>query len=140
MSTYSIADLFTRIRNAQMRDARHVLVPKTNVTQKIVTILSNEGFLDGVEQVFTGTQGLERKHEKYLRLTLPVDVKETKAGKPLSVKIVSKPGCRIYISAKNIPFPRRGMSLCLLSTSKGILTNREAQLLGIGGEFLCILW
>lgn len=140
MSTYSIADLFTRIRNAQMRDARHVLVPKTNVTQKIVTILSNEGFLDGVEQVFTGTEGLKREQDKYLRLTLPVPLDTTQISKPLSVKIVSKPGCRIYVSAKNIPFPRRGMSLCLLSTSKGILTNREARLLGIGGEFLCILW
>jgi small subunit ribosomal protein S8 len=136
MSTYSIADFFTRIKNAQTRDAQHVLVPKTNVNQKISTILSNEGFLDAVEQNFNGNENLRQGKDIYLRLTLPFQ----KSGKPFSIKIVSTPGCRIYVSAKNIPFPRRGMSLCLLSTSKGIMTNHEAKTLGIGGELLCILW
>lgn len=141
MSTYAIADFFTRVRNAQMREARYVLVPKTNLTQKISTILSNEGFIEGVENVVTGKDGLQKESVFYLRLTLPIlQVKNSQKVKPFSIKLISKPGCRIYVSAKSIPFPRKGMSLCLISTSKGIVTNHEAQNLGIGGEFLCMLW
>ena len=130
------ADILTRIRNAQLRKARYVLIPKTNLAKQLVTILSNEGFLEVVEELSEKTQ-TTAKH--YLRVALPIQ-KESQKAKAHTMKVISKPGCRVYMNSKNIPSPRQKMSLCIVSTSKGILTTSEAKLLGVGGEILCTIW
>nr|YP_009057484.1 ribosomal protein S8 [Prasinoderma coloniale]AID67569.1 ribosomal protein S8 [Prasinoderma coloniale] len=133
---HTIADTLTRIRNAQLRKARYVLIPKTNMAKQLVMILSNEGFLEGVEELSQKTQKVS---QHFLRVSLPEQSQTTKA-KPHVMKVVSRPGCRVYVNCKNIPTPRQNMSVCILSTSKGLLTNKEARLLGVGGEVLCTIW
>lgn len=133
---YTIADTLTRIRNAQLRKSRYVLIPKSNMAQQLVMILSNEGFLEGVEELSHRTQNTS---QLFLRVSLFAQNSRAKA-KPHTMKVVSRPGCRIYVNCKNIPTPRQNMSVCILSTSKGLLTGKEARLLGIGGEVLCTIW
>lgn len=133
---HTIADTLTRIRNAQLRKSRYVLIPKTNLAQQLILILSNEGFLEGVEELSQKTQGTS---QRFLRVSLPAQSAVGKA-KPHTMKVVSRPGCRVFVNYKNIPTPRQNMSVCVLSTSKGLLTNKEARLLKVGGEVLCTVW
>ena len=131
-----IADMLTRIRNAQLRKARYVLIPKTKLARQVALVLSNEGFLDSVEEL---SQQVQLTSKLFLRLCLP-DQKQNIKAKPHTMNVISKPGCRVYVTAKNIPVLRQNMSLCLMSTSKGIVTSKEAKALKVGGEVLCTIW
>lgn len=136
MGKDTIADIITSIRNADMDAKGTVRIASTNITEKVVKILLQEGFIENA-----------RKHQEgnkfFLVLTLrhrrnrkgPYNYKNT-----LKLKRVSRPGLRIYSHYQRIPRILGGMGIVILSTSRGIMTDREARLERIGGEILCYIW
>nr|YP_010418570.1 ribosomal protein S8 [Australina pusilla]USG51511.1 ribosomal protein S8 [Australina pusilla] len=134
MSKDTIANLLTYIRNADMNKKRTVRIPYTNITESIVKILLREGFIENT-----------RKHEesnKYF-LVLTLQHRRNRKGPDrtvLNLKRISRPGLRIYSNYQRIPRILGGMGIVILSTSRGIMTDGEARLEGIGGEILCYIW
>ena len=128
MMTDPIADLLTRIRNGVAVESRSVDVPYSRIKQDVCRVLVEEGFLVQFQVV----DGEPRK-------TLRVQLKYGPDGERViqHIKRVSKPGCRVYRKAKDIPVVLQGLGISILSTSQGILSNREATEKGIGGEVLC---
>lgn len=129
--TDPIADMLTRIRNAQMARHRYVDVPTSKMKQAIAQILADEGYIERVEVI-------EAKPRNLLRLWLKYD--ENKKPAITNLKRVSKPGRRIYAGKREIPWVLSGIGIAILSTSRGIMTDRQARRLGIGGEVLCYIW
>ena len=127
----SIADLLTRIRNAQT--ARHATVSvETSIMKKaIVKILLDEGYISSFEEVDNGKN-------KDIVITLKYVNKNQKVITGL--KRISKPGRRIYASCAELPKVLNGLGIVIVSTSKGVMTDREARKLGIGGEVLAYVW
>jgi len=130
----TIADMLTLIRNADMNRKRTVQIPLTNITENIVKILLREGFVENV-----------RKHQEsnkyFLVLTLRYRRNRKESYKTfLNLKRISTPGLRIYSNYQQIPRVLGGMGIVILSTSRGIMTDREARLERIGGEVLCYIW
>lgn len=130
----TIADILTLIRNADMNRKRTVKIPLTNTTENIVKILLREGFVENV-----------RKHREsnkdFLVLTLRYRRNRKGSYKTfLNLKRISTPGLRIYSHYQKIPKVLGGMGIVILSTSRGIMTDREARLERIGGEVLCYIW
>ena len=132
MSRDTIAELITSIRNADMNRKRVVRVASTKITEPVVKILLQEGFIENV-----------RKHresnQSFLVLTLRYR-RNRESIKILNLKQISRPGLRIYSKYQRIPRILGGMGIVILSTSRGIMTDREARLEGIGGEILCYIW
>ncbi len=122
-----IADMLTRIRNAQMAKKNKVLVPYSKIKFDIATVLQDEGYIAEVNK------NIVDKHN-FLELTL-----KYYSGLPVieSVKRISKPGLRIYKSATSIPQIMNGLGIAIVSTSKGVMTGKKAQEIGVGGEILC---
>lgn len=122
-----IADMLTRIRNAQMAKKTKVLVPYSKIKFDIANVLHDEGYIDNVDKKAEG------KHN-FLELTL-----RYYSGLPVieSIKRISKPGLRIYKSATTIPQIMNGLGISIVSTSKGVMTGKKAQEIGVGGEILC---
>nr|YP_010176732.1 ribosomal protein S8 [Vicia costata]YP_010965002.1 ribosomal protein S8 [Vicia tibetica]QSQ72502.1 ribosomal protein S8 [Vicia costata]WNM89905.1 ribosomal protein S8 [Vicia tibetica] len=134
MGKDTIADILTLIRNADMNRKRTVQIPLTNITENIVKILLREGFVENV-----------RKHREsnkdFLVLTLRYRRNRKGSYKTfLHLKRISTPGLRIYSNYQKIPKVLGGMGIVILSTSRGIMTDREARLERIGGEVLCYIW
>nr|YP_009656853.1 ribosomal protein S8 [Medicago polymorpha]UZC31820.1 ribosomal protein S8 [Medicago italica]QCO73745.1 ribosomal protein S8 [Medicago polymorpha]UAM91283.1 ribosomal protein S8 [Medicago polymorpha]UKS08063.1 ribosomal protein S8 [Medicago polymorpha]UZC78713.1 ribosomal protein S8 [Medicago polymorpha] len=134
MGKDTIADMLTLIRNADMNRKRTVQIPLTNITENIVKILLREGFVENV-----------RKHQEsnkyFLVLTLRYRRNRKESYKTfLNLKRISTPGLRIYSNYQQIPRVLGGMGIVILSTSRGIMTDREARLERIGGEVLCYIW
>nr|YP_009920712.1 ribosomal protein S8 [Polemonium chinense]QMS48473.1 ribosomal protein S8 [Polemonium chinense] len=134
MSRDTIADIITSIRNADMNRKRVVRIPSTNITENFVKILLREGFIENV-----------RKHQEsnkyFLVLTLRHRRNQKKPyRKILNLKRISRPGLRIYSNYQRVPKILGGMGVVILSTSRGIMTDREARLQGIGGEIFCYIW
>ncbi len=129
--TDTIADLLTRIRNAS--SARHATVdiPASNVKKAITEILMNEGYIKSYQIVEDGKQGI-------IRITLKYD--ENKASVISGIRRVSKPGLRIYSSCEDMPKVMKGLGVAIVSTSKGIVTDKKARELGVGGEILAFVW
>ncbi len=125
-----IADMLTRIRNAN--DAKHstVDIPASNMKKAIAQILVDEGYVSGFQVVDDGKQGI-------IRVTLKYNGKE-KVLKGL--KRVSKPGLRIYASCEEMPRVMNGLGIAVVSTSKGIMTDRQARKENVGGEVLAFIW
>jgi small subunit ribosomal protein S8 len=123
-----ISDLLTRIRNAMAARRRHIVVPYSKLKEQVARILEQAGFIGGVKVVANG-------NFKSLELTLH-DNPETIT----SLVRVSKPGRRVYTSAKDIPLILGGRGLVIMSTSSGIMTGREARSKGLGGELICKVW
>nr|QWQ51594.1 ribosomal protein S8 [Angelica paeoniifolia] len=127
-----IADIITSIRNADMDRKRVVRIAYTNITENIVKILLREGFIENV-----------RKHKEtkksFLVLTLRHRRKRSYINF-LNLKRISRPGLRIYSNYQRIPRILGGMGIVIISTSRGIMTDREARLERIGGEVLCYIW
>ena len=126
-----IADMLTRIRNAS--DAKHetVDVPASNVKKAIADILANEGYVKGWQLIEDGKQGI-------IRITLKYTVGKQKAIRGL--RRVSKPGLRIYSSCEDMPKVMNGLGIAIVSTSKGIMTDKAARAANIGGEVLAFVW
>jgi small subunit ribosomal protein S8 len=126
-----IADMLTRLRNANM--ARHLTVdiPHSNLKERIAHILKDEGFVRDVQVVREGPKA-----------TIRVDLKYNQARRPVMthLKRISKPGLRIYTGKDRIPRVLGGMGLVILSTPRGVITGQHARRLGVGGEVLCEIW
>lgn len=136
MGNDTISDMLTRIRNACMVQKSTVLIPFTKMNQKISQILEKEGFV----QSFFFDEDFQM-----LVLKLKYRSKKTSSGKIkesciTNLKRISKPGLRIYTKSQDIPRVLGGAGILVLSTSVGILTDREARSLGVGGEILCSIW
>nr|YP_009906775.1 ribosomal protein S8 [Ulmus parvifolia]YP_010833373.1 ribosomal protein S8 [Ulmus mianzhuensis]QLI52534.1 ribosomal protein S8 [Ulmus parvifolia]QOS47590.1 ribosomal protein S8 [Ulmus parvifolia]QWK50070.1 ribosomal protein S8 [Ulmus parvifolia]UDY71279.1 ribosomal protein S8 [Ulmus parvifolia]WFG61203.1 ribosomal protein S8 [Ulmus mianzhuensis] len=134
MSKDTIANIITSIRNADMNKKKTVRIPSTNITENIVKILLREGFIENM-----------RKHQedKNFFFVLTLQHRRNRKGpyrNGLNLKRISRPGLRIYSNYQRIPRILGGMGIVILSTSRGIMTDREARLEGIGGEILCYIW
>jgi len=128
MSVDPIADALTRIRNAYKAKKDAVDIKASKLLEKVCDILKREGFIDNYKKIEDNSQG-----------TIKVYLRYHKGGKPAlsHIQRVSKPGRRRYSSRKDIPVVLQGFGIAVLSTSRGILTDREARELGVGGEIIC---
>ena len=129
--TDPIADLLTRIRNASTAKHPSVDVPASNLKKAIAQILLGEGYIKSFEVVEDGTQGIIRIQLKYL------------AGKEKVIsglRRVSKPGLRVYAGADELPRVLKGLGIAIISTSKGVMTDKAARANHVGGEVLAFVW
>ena len=131
MMTDPIADLLTRVRNAN--DARHgtVEVPVSKVKKVVVEILLQEGYIKSVEEYKVGIVPM-------MKLTLKYGEGKEKVIKGL--KRISKPGLRVYCRSEEVPKVLNGLGIAVISTSKGVIADKEARNLGLGGEVICYIW
>ena len=132
MVTDTIADMLTRIRNANMVKHQIVQIPVTKMAIAIATILKQEGFIED----FTDYQ---EENKGYLLLSLRY-IGKTRKPVISKIKRISKPGLRVYSKSNNLPKVLNNLGIAILSTSKGVMTNLKAKELGIGGEVLCYIW
>ena len=126
-----IADMLTRIRNAQIAKHDTVVIPASNMKKSIAKILLDEGYIKSFEIVEDGTQGIIRIQLKYL------------AGKEKVIsglRRVSKPGLRVYAGADELPRVLKGLGIAIISTSKGVMTDKAARANHVGGEVLAFVW
>ena len=130
-TTDPIADMLTRIRNANQAKFKTVDIPASNMKRNIAEILFNEGYIKSFEEIENENQGIIR-----------VSLKYTEKGKKVisGLKRISKPGLRIYASKEELPKVLNGLGIALISTSKGIMTDKKARELGVGGEVLAYIW
>lgn len=129
--TDPVADMLTRIRNANMAKHESVDVPASNLKKAIAKILLDEGYIKSYEVVEDGTQGVIRIQLKYL------------AGKEKVIsglRRVSKPGLRVYAGADELPRVLKGLGIAIISTSKGVMTDKTARANHVGGEVLAFVW
>ena len=132
ITTDPIADMLTRIRNANSSKHKTVDVPASNMKLAIANILLNEGYIKSLEEIKSeNNQGI-------IRITLKYDEKGARVIDGL--KRISKPGLRVYASKDELPKVLNGLGIALISTSKGIKTDREARKEGLGGEVLAYVW
>lgn len=132
ITTDPIADMLTRIRNANSSKHKTVDVPSSNMKLAIANILLNEGYIKSLEEIKSeNNQGI-------IRITLKYDEKGNRVIDGL--KRISKPGLRVYASKEELPQVLNGLGIALISTSKGIKTDKEARSLGLGGEVLAYIW
>ena len=126
-----IADMLTRIRNAQV--ARHdtVTMPASNMKKSIAKLMQNEGFIKSYEVIDDGLQGEIKITLKYLDKKQPVIV---------GLKRISKPGLRVYASCDELPKVLGGLGVAIISTSRGVMTDKAARKQNLGGEVLCYIW
>lgn len=129
--TDPIADLLTRIRNANSAKHETVDIPASNMKKAIVEILNEEGYIKGYQVIEDGKQGV-------IRVTLKYSANQEKVLSGL--KRVSKPGLRIYAGADEMPKVLKGLGIAIVSTSKGIMTDKKARAEHIGGEVLAFVW
>ena len=129
--TVTIADLLTGIRNASSAKHATVDVPASNVKKAIAQILVDEGYVKSFQLIEDGKQGIIRITLKYTDGKSPVIT---------GLRRVSKPGLRIYSSCEDMPKVRKGLGIAIVSTSKGIMTDKKARELNVGGELLAFVW
>ena len=130
-TTDPIADMLTRIRNANSQKHKTVDIPASNMKRAIANILFKEGYIAAYEEINDNTQGV-------IRITLKYD--ENGARVIDGLRRISKPGLRVYASKDELPKVLNGLGIALISTSKGIKTDREARAEGLGGEVLAYIW
>ena len=131
MMTDPIADMLTRIRNASNAKHDSVDVPASNIKKELAQILLSEGFIKGFDFIDDAKQGIIR-----------VDLKYGKQNEKVisGIKRISKPGLRVYVKSDEIPRVLGGLGIVILSTSKGIMTDKVARKENIGGEVICYVW
>jgi small subunit ribosomal protein S8 len=129
--TDPIADFLNRIRNGQKARFDKVDIPTSRMKTSIARILKEEGYIKNFKLIRDNKQGIIRVHLKY---------NENREGCIVGVKRVSKPGCRVYVGHNEIPRIMNGMGVAVLSTSKGLMTDRQARKEVVGGELLCSVW
>ena len=132
MTNDTIADMLTRIRNASIAKHQIVQIPSTKITKAIAGVLLNEGLIESFEELCNGLQGSLLLSLKY----------SGNNRQPVIEKIqrVSKPGLRVYSNSKKMPRVLGGFGVAIVSTSRGLMTDRQARSEGIGGEILCYIW
>ena len=129
--TDPIADMLTRIRNANTAKHETVDIPASNMKKAVAEILNNEGYIKGYQIIEDGKQGV-------IRVTLKYGANKEKVIS--GIKRVSKPGLRMYAPADELPRVLKGLGIAIISTSKGIMTDKEARKQNIGGEVLAFVW
>lgn len=129
--TDPIADMLTRIRNGNTANKDEVTMPSSKVLVEIARVIKEEGYIEGYTVEDT-------KPQKTLHVTLKFGPKHAKVIR--GIKRVSKPGLRIYRKAEDLPRVRGGLGTAVISTSKGMMCDRDARKLGIGGEVICYVW
>jgi small subunit ribosomal protein S8 len=131
MMTDPIADFLTRIRNAVRARHKVLEAPSSKLKKAIAQILLEQKFINGYEVIEDGKQGILRIYLKY-----------TEDGEPAIMNLVrvSKPGRRIYVGVEEIPRVLNGLGIAILSTSKGVMTDRRARKERVGGEVICYVW
>lgn len=129
--TDPIADMLTRIRNANKANHKKVSLPSSNEKKAIAQILLDEGFISGFDVEEDGKQGI-----------LTIDLKVTENGEKVitGLRRISKPGLRVYVKANEVPKVLDGLGTAIISTSKGLLTDRAARSENVGGEVICYVW
>lgn len=125
-----IADCFTIIRNAVMTKRDSVDVPASNTIKSIMDILKKEGYIDNFKLIEDKKQGLVRVYLKYIAAKSAIR----------NIKRISRPGLRLYVKHKKVPVVLRGRGLAIISTSSGILTDKDAREKGLGGEVIGYIW
>ena len=129
--TDPIADMLTRLRNANTAYHETVSMPHSKLKENIATILQNEGYISGVETA-------DAEVGKTLTLTLKFGPNRERSL--VGVRRISKPGLRVYAKSANLPKVLGGLGVAILSTSSGLLTDREAEKKGVGGEVVAFVW
>lgn len=129
--TDPIADMLTRIRNANMVRKDHVLVPASKLKLEVAKVLKAQGYIQKYDLIDDKRHGQLRIHLRYARERDRVIT---------GLRRVSRPGMRVYVNSKQIPRVLGGLGIAVLSTSDGVLTDREARRRRIGGEILCYVW
>ena len=130
MMTDPIADLLTRIRNGQRAGLKEIALPSSKLKVRISEILAAEGYIAGYELAADGRQGILKIRLRY----------NDDGAAIIGIKRISRPGRRVYVGADEIPQILNGIGRALLSTSSGVMTDRQARAAGVGGELLCSLW
>ncbi|MBN2419026.1 MAG: 30S ribosomal protein S8 [Deltaproteobacteria bacterium] len=129
--TDPIADMLTRIRNALMASYNSVDVPGSRMKINIAKVLKSEGFIKNFKLIDDKKQGIIKIYFKYDEKGVPIID---------GLKRISKPGCRMYAKSDRIPKVLNGYGINILSTSKGIITDKQAREMGVGGEIICSVW
>ncbi len=130
MMTDPIADMLTRIRNGNMRKHESVEVPASNMKKSLAQILLDEGFIKGYNVTEDNKQDV-----------ITIDLKYVEDERTISgIKKISKPGRRVYVGAKDVPSVLGGLGIAILSTSHGMMTDKQARKEGVGGEVICYVW
>lgn len=130
--TDPIADMLTRIRNANAARHEFVDIPASRIKKAIINILLEEGYIKGYEEIADGKQGILRVFLKYHQ--------GNKQRVISGLKRISKPGLRVYVGKDEIPKVLGGLGIAILSTSKGIMTDKKARQEGVGGEIMAFIW
>jgi small subunit ribosomal protein S8 len=129
--TDPIADMLTRIRNANTVGHTTVDVPASRIKKSIAGILTDEGYIKGFDVIDDDKQGTIRIKMKYGH-----DKERVISG----IKKISKPGLKVYAKAEDVPRVLGGLGIAIISTSKGVVSDKEARKLGVGGEVICYVW
>ena len=128
--TDAIADMLTRIRNAGTAGHPTVMVPASNLKKAIAQILVDEGYIASFETIEDDKQGM-------IKITLKYAAKKHVIS---GIKRISKPGLRVYADKENLPKVLGGLGIAIISTSKGVMTDKAARKLGVGGEVIAYVW
>jgi small subunit ribosomal protein S8 len=129
--TDPIADMLTRIRNGKMAKLQKVDVPSSNMKVSLANVLKSEGFIKNYKVIADQKQGILRIYLKYI---------DEKDSVITEITRISKPGSRRYVKGDEIPSVKNGMGIAVLSTSKGVISDRTAREAGVGGELICTVW
>ncbi|MBU5668895.1 30S ribosomal protein S8 [Peptoniphilus sp. MSJ-1] len=131
MMTDPIADMLSRIRNANSARHTSVDIPCSNIKKEIAKILLEEGYIKGYDVLEDDKQGM-----------IKVDLKYAESGERVisGLKRISKPGLRVYVKCEDVPKVLGGLGIAIISTSKGIITDKQARNEGVGGEVICYVW
>ncbi len=131
MMTDPIADMLTRVRNANLAGHQKVEVPSSRMKDAIAEILKAEGYIKNFERISNNEQGMLKLYLKYGR-----DSQRAITG----IKRISKPGLRVYAKKDELPRVLGGLGIAIISTSQGLMTDKEAGKAGLGGEVICYVW
>ena len=129
--TDPIADMLTRIRNANQNRAKEVVMPSSKMKETIAAILKDEGFIADYSVEKNDVQNI---------LTLTLKYGKNKERVITGLKRISKPGLRVYANAEEVPYVLNGLGIAIISTSKGVMTDKEARRNSIGGEVIAYIW
>ena len=129
--TDPVADMLTRIRNANIAGHQSVEVPASKMKKSIASILKEEGYIEGFDFVDDGKQGVIKIAMKYA---------PGKTRVISELRRISKPGLKVYVKADDVPRVLGGLGIAIISTSKGVISDKDARRIGVGGEVICYVW